>query len=172
MSDALLEGDVFIVITNLSFCGWCVDWFRQFVGLFQSFRQFDAAYSAVFFITFPAASCNVAAHDTFDREHFKLAAHHAVAVKLWLLEKFRHIFYINRNHVVRKNIFCQIKPEFGHLSKYRSFFGYDIFQNNIEAADAVSCNHDQTVAVVINLANFTFFNRFHCFSTHNITSLY
>ena len=33
-------------------------------------------------------------------------------------------------------------------------------QNHVKAADTVCCNHDQAVAIVINLTYFTFFDRF------------
>ena len=83
-----------------------------------------------------------------------------VAFKFLLLEKFRHILYIDRNHMVRKNILCQIKPEFGHLCQNSAFFGHFIVQNHIKTADTVCGNHDQAVAIVINLTYFTFFDRF------------
>ena len=41
--------------------------------------------------------------------------HHAVSIIFFLLEEFRHIFDINRDHMVRNDVFCKVKPEFGHL---------------------------------------------------------
>ena len=112
MSNALFKGDVFIVITDFRFCRWSINRFRQFVGFFQTFRQLDSTYFTGFFIAFPTTSCNVTTYNTFDWKHFQFAAHHAVSIKFFLLEKFRHIFYIYGNHMVWQNIFCQIKPEF------------------------------------------------------------
>ena len=86
--------------------------------------------------------------------------HHGFSVIFFILEKFRHIFYIYRNHVVWQNIFCHIKPEFRHLCKDSAFFGNLVVQNYVKAADAVSCNHDQAVAVIVDLAYLTFFDRF------------
>ena len=53
-----------------------------------------------------------------------------------------------------------IEPEFGHLCQNRTFFGDFVVQNHIEAADAVGSNHDQAVAIIINLTYFTFFDWF------------
>ena len=103
--------------TNLSLCARCVDRLRQLVGLYQSFWQLNAAYGAVLLIACPAASCNISAHDALDRKHLKLPAHHAVSLKTFLPEKFRHIFYVHGNHVVRHDIFGVIEPELRHLGK-------------------------------------------------------
>ena len=161
MGNALLIGNIFVVFTDLCFCGWCVDWLRQFVRFYQPFRKFDAAYCAVLLIACPAASCNITTDDTLDREHIQLFTHHAVAVKLRLLEKLRHIFYISGNHVVWKDIFCHIKPESGHLSQYSALLCDRIIQDHIKAADTVSSDHDQAVTVIIDFTYFSFFNRFH-----------
>ena len=63
--------------------------------------------------------------------------------------------------MVRKNVLCHVEPEFGHLGQHSSFLSNVIFQDNIKAADPVGSYHDQIVAVVVNLADFSFFNRFH-----------
>lgn len=128
---------------------------------FDSVKKLDAIMGSGFLVAFPAASGNVTTYDTLDWQHLKLTAHHTVSIKFLLLEEFRHIFYIYRNHMVRQNIFCHVKPEFGHLSQYSSFLCYLIIQDNIKATDAVCCNHDQAVTVVINLTYFTFFDWFH-----------
>ena len=60
--------------------------------------------------------------------------------------------------MIRKDILGQVKPEFGHLRQNGTLFCYYIVQNNIEAADAVGCYHDQAVAVIINLAYLTLFD--------------
>ena len=112
MIDTLLEGNVFVMIADLRLGGRCVDGLRQLVGLFQSFRKADAADRAVLLITCPAASCNISAHDTFNGKHVQLAAHHGFAVELLLLEEFRHIFHIYRNHMVGNDVFRHIEPEF------------------------------------------------------------
>ena len=62
--------------------------------------------------------------------------------------------------MVGQNILCQIEPEFGHLCQYSAFFGDFIVQNHIETTDTVGGNHDQAVAIVINLTYFTFFDWF------------
>ena len=61
--------------------------------------------------------------------------------------------------MVRNNVFCQIEPELGHLSQNSSFFCNDVIKNHIKTADAVRSNHDKAVAIIINLAYFTFFDR-------------
>ena len=63
--------------------------------------------------------------------------------------------------MVRHDVFCQIEPEFGHLCQNCSFFCHGIFQDNIKAADPVRCYHDQVIAVVVNLTDFSLFDRFH-----------
>ena len=148
------------MVTNLCFCGWCVDWFREFIRFSESLRQCDAAYGTILLITCPAASGDITTYDTLDREHIELAAHHGLAFIFLLLEKLRHILCINRDHVVWKDIFCQIEPEFGHLGQNSSFLCNFIVQDDIEATDTVSCNHDQTVPIVIDLSYFTFFDWF------------
>ena len=35
MSNALLIGNILVVVTNLSFCRWCIDWFWKFVDSFN-----------------------------------------------------------------------------------------------------------------------------------------
>ena len=89
----------------------CINRLRKLIRLYQSFWKLNAAYRAVFFVACPAASCDIATNDTLDWEHLKLLAHHAVSVKTLLLEKFRHIPDIYRNHMIRNNILCKIKPE-------------------------------------------------------------
>ena len=63
--------------------------------------------------------------------------------------------------MVRKDILCHVKPEFGHLCEYSAFFGDCVFQDNVKTADPVGGNQDQAVAVVIDFSYFSFFNRFH-----------
>ena len=38
-----------------------------------------------------------------------------VSIVFFILEKFRHIFHIYRNHMVWNDIFCIVEPELGHL---------------------------------------------------------
>ena len=147
------------MIADLGFCGRCVNRLRQLIGFLQAFRKLNPTDCAIFLVACPSAACDISTHDTLNRNHLQLSAHHAVTIKFFLLEKFRHIFYINGNHVVRKNIFCHIEPEFRHLCKNCSFFGNHIVQNHIEATDTICRYHDQAVPIVINLTYFTFFDR-------------
>ena len=160
MIDTLLKGNILIVITDLSLGRWCVDRLRQLVGFFQTFRKLDAAYSTVLLVACPAASCDVSTYDTLDRQHVQFTAHHGFSFEFLLLEKLRHILGIYRDHVVRKNVLSHVKPEFGHLGQYSTFLCNFIIQNYVKAADTVCCNHDQTVAIVIDLTYFTFFDWF------------
>ena len=63
--------------------------------------------------------------------------------------------------MIRQDILCHVKPELGHLCEHGSFFGNRVFQDNVKTADPVSRNQNQAVAVVIDFAYFSFFNRFH-----------
>lgn len=160
------------MVANLRFGGRGVDRFRQLIGFLQSLRKTDAAHSAVLLIAGPAASRNIAPHDTFNRKHIQFAAHHTVAVKLFLPEKFRHILYVSRDHMVGKNVLGHVKPEFGHLGQNGSLFGHIVIQDHIETADPVCGHHNQTVSVVINLSYFAFLDWLHFLhSSHLICSV-
>ena len=63
--------------------------------------------------------------------------------------------------MVRKDILCHIEPEFGHLCQDSSFLGNCVLKDHIKAADPVSSYKDQAVAVIVDLAYFSFFDRFH-----------
>jgi len=79
--------------------------------------------SAIFLYRYwpSAASCDITADDALNRKHLKLTAHHALSFEFLLLEEFRHVFYIYGNHVIRDNVFRQVKPELGHLCQYLAF---------------------------------------------------
>ncbi len=62
--------------------------------------------------------------------------------------------------MVRKNVFCQVEPEFGHLGQNSTFLCNFVIQNDVKTADTVCCNHDQAVTIVIDLTYFTFFDWF------------
>jgi len=161
MSYALFKRNILIVITDLCFGRRGVNRLRQFIGFFQSFRKFNATDFSGFLIALPATSCDISANDALDWQHLQFPAHHTVTVELFLLEEFRHIFHIYRNHVIRNDILCHVKPELGHLCQDSSFFGHFIVQNHIKTADTICSYHDQAVTVIINLTYFSFFNRFH-----------
>ena len=148
------------MISNFSLGGRSVDRLRKLVGLFQTFWKSNTTDGSILFIACPAASGDVAADDTLDRQHLKLFTHHGFAFVFGLLEKFRHIFYINRDHMVRKNILGHVEPELGHLGQDSTFFCHFIMKDHIKTADAICGNHDQTVAIIIDLTYFTFFDRF------------
>ena len=78
--------------------------------LLQTAMNYHLGKAGVIFIA--ATSCDIATNDTFDRKHVQLLAHHGFAFVFFLLEEFRHILCIYRDHMVRKNIFCHIEPEF------------------------------------------------------------
>ena len=112
MNDALLVGNIFIMITDLRLGGRSVDRLRKFIGFLQAFRKLDAADGSVFFIACPSAACDIASYDTLDRKHRELFAHHAVSVEARLAEKLRHVIDVCGDHMVRNDIFCHFKPEF------------------------------------------------------------
>ena len=127
MGNALLIGNILVVVADFGLGGRCVDWLRQLIGFLQSFRQPYPAYRAVLLVACPAAAGDVAPHDALNRQHLKLFAHHAVAVILRLAEKFRHIFHIYGNHMVWQDVLGHVEPEFGHLGKDSSFLCHFIF---------------------------------------------
>ena len=112
MRNTLLKGNILIVISDLSLCGRRIDRLRQLVRLLQSLRKADATDLTGLLIACPAAARDVATHNALDRNHVQLPAQHAVPVKFLLLEKFRHILDICRDHVVRKDILREVEPEF------------------------------------------------------------
>ena len=63
--------------------------------------------------------------------------------------------------MVGQDILGHVEPESGHLSQDGSLLCHIILQNNVETTDTVGGNHDQAVAVVIDLAYFSFFDWFH-----------
>ena len=92
--DALLVGDVLIVIADFSLGARSEDRLRQLLGLLQSFRQLESPNLAGFKISCPTASGDVSANDALQREHLQLAAHHAAAFEFLVPEEFRHIIHI------------------------------------------------------------------------------
>jgi len=146
------------VVADLSLGGGGVDGLGQFVGLFQALGQLDAAHLAGLLVAGPAAAGDVAAHDALDGQHGQLAAHHAVAVELGLLEELRHILHVHAQHVVGQQIAGVIEPEFAHLGEHGALFGDLVFQDDVKCRDAVGGNHDEAVAVVIDLADLAFFD--------------
>ena len=115
---------------------------------------------AFFFIAFPAAAGDVAAHHALYGQHFQLLGLHASAFKLRGLEKFRHVFCIDGDHMVRHDVFGEIKPELGHLVQNGAFFRHRVFQNHIKCGNTVSADHDQAVAQIVQLPDLAGFKRF------------
>ena len=62
--------------------------------------------------------------------------------------------------MVRKDVFGEVEPEFGHLGQDRALFGDFVFQDDVERGDAVGGDQDQCIAQVIDLADFSFFDGF------------
>ena len=85
---------------------------------------------------------------------------HAVALKFLLLEVFRHISIVHRQHVVRNDITGEIKPEPGHLGEYSPLVRNLVLQDVVKGRDTVCSHHYDAVISLINLANFTGFKRF------------
>ena len=161
VSNALLVRDILIMVTDLSLSGRREDRLRQFLGLLKTFRQGNSTNSTVLFVACPTASGDVTANNALERNHVQLPAHHRLAIELRSLEKLRHFLDISSDHMVRKNIFCEIKPELGHLSQNLALVGHCVMKNHIKTTNAVSCYHNQAVAIVIDFAYLSFFNRFH-----------
>ena len=165
--NALLVGDVLVVVADLCLGGGGVDGLGQLIGLLQALGQLDAAHLASLLVACPAAAGNVAAHNALDGQHGQLAAHHAVAGELGLAEELRHILHIHAQHVVGQQIAGVIEPELAHLGEHGALFGDLVFQDDVKRRNAVGGNHDQAVAIVVDLADFAFFDGFEL--SHNQT---
>ena len=163
--DTLFKVDIFIMVADFCFCTGRIDGFRQFVTFFKTCREFDSAYGTIFLIALPAAACDISAYDALNRKHGQFAAQHTVAIKPGLTEIFRHIFYVNTEHVIWNDVFGVIEPESGHLGQNSTFFYNFVLKDDIECRDAVSCDHDKTVTIIIDLTYFAFFDRFEFFHT-------
>ena len=94
-------------------------------------------------------------------------AHHAVAVELGLLEELGHLLHVHAQHMVGQQIAGVIEPELAHLGQNGALFGDLVFQDDVKRRNAVSGNHDQAVAIVVDLADFAFFDGFEL--SHNQT---
>ena len=160
--NAALVGDVLVVVADLGLGGGGVDGLRQLLGLLQTLGQLDAAHLAGLLVAGPAAAGDVAAHDALDGQHGQLAAQHAVAVELGLPEELRHILHVHAQHMVGQQILGIVEPELAHLGEHGALFGHLVFQDDIKRRNAVGGNHDQAVAVVVNLADFSFFDGLEC----------
>ena len=157
--DALLVGDILVVVADLSLGGRGVDRLRQLFGLLQPFGQLDAADLAGLLVAGPAAAGDVAADDALDGQHGQLAALHALALELGLLEELRHILGVHAQHMVGQDIAGVVEPELAHLGQDLALVGHFIFQDHVECGNAVGRDHDQAVAIVIDLANLSLFDR-------------
>ena len=155
------------MVADLCLGGGGVDGLGQLIGLLQALGQLDAAHLAGLLVACPAATGNVAAHNALDGQHGQLAAHHAVAGELGLAEELRHILHIHAQHVVRQQIAGVIEPELAHLGEHGALFGDLVFQDDVKRRNAVGGNHDQAVAIVVDLADFAFFDGFEL--SHNQT---
>jgi hypothetical protein len=136
------------------------DRFRQFLGFLEAGGQLNAAHGAVLLVAFPAAAGNIAPHDAFHGDHGQLLALHALADKLGLPEKFRHLLVVHAEHMVGHNILRQVEPELGHLGQHLALIRDLIFQDHVKSGDPVRCHHDQAVACVINFPYLAGFKRF------------
>ena len=76
------------------------------------------------------------------------------------------------NHMIWNDIFCQIKPEFRHLSQNRTLFCDFILQNMIKSRNSVCRYNDQAVAVIIYFTYFSLFNWLKYFATHPLCPLF
>ena len=136
-----------------------VDGLGQLVRLLQALGQGDAADLAGLLVAGPAAAGDVAADNALDGQHGQLAAQHAVALELGLMEKFGHIGGVHRDHVVGQQVLGVIKPELAHLGQDGALLGDLVLQDHIKGRNAVGGNHHQGVAHVINLADLALFER-------------
>ena len=146
------------------------DGFSQFLGFFQACRQGDAADGSIFLIGFPAGAGNIPTDDAFYRNHVELLAFHALTSKFRCAEEFRHISRIYGKHMVRNNIFGELKPEFGKAGQDGPFIGDGVFQDVVESGNAIGSHHDKAVTNVVDFADFTRLKGF--IFLHDTSSLY
>ena len=157
--DALLKADVLVMLADLGLGGRCVDGLRKLCAFLQTLRKSDTAYGLGLLVALPAAAGDVTADDTLDGDHVELLAQHAVAVKLLLTEILRHIIHVYTHHVVRDDVFCQVKPETGHLGQNSALLCYFVFQDNVKCGDTIGGHHNQRIADIIDLSYLAFLNR-------------
>jgi len=62
--------------------------------------------------------------------------------------------------VVGQQIAGVIEPELAHLGEHGALFGDLVFQDDVKRRNAVGGNHDQAVAIVVDLADLAFFDGF------------
>ena len=132
------------MVANLCLGGGGVDGLGQLIGLLQALGQLDAAHLAGLLVACPAASSDISTNDALNR----------VAGELGLAEELRHILHIHAQHVVGQQIAGVIEPELAHLGEHGALFGDLVFQDDVKRRNAVGGNHDQAVAIVVDLADF------------------
>ena len=154
--DASLKADVLVVVADLRLRAGGVNGLRELIALFKAFRKSDPADGAVLLVALPAAAGDIAADDALDGEHSELSAKHAVAVKALLAEEFRHIVHVDADHVVRDDVFCQIKPETGHLGQNSALLHDLVLQDHVKRGDPVGRHHDELIADIIDLTYLAF----------------
>ena len=167
-SSALLEGDILVVVAELCLRARREDRLRQLLGFLEASRQLDAADRAVLLIACPAAARDIAADNALHRQHRELLALHAVAEELRLLEELRHVVIVHRDHVVRNDVLREVEPELRHLRQDFALLRDLVLEDVVECGDAVCRNHDDAVACIVNLTNFSGFERlilFHVLSS-------
>ena len=147
------------MITDLGLGAGRIYGLGKLVCFNQSLGKSYAADRTVLLITLKTASGDVSAYDALDGKHLKLPAHHAPALKVIGSELFGHICGISGYHMVRDYVLGQFKPELRHLCQHFTLFRYHIVQDHVETADPVGGHHDKCVVVIVDLADFSFFDR-------------
>ena len=69
--------------------------------------------------------------------------------------------------MVGNDILCHIKPESGHLRQYCPLSGHFVVKDHVETADPVGGNHDQAVAIIVNLTYLACFHGLKFLNTHS-----
>ena len=147
----------------------------QLAGFLQAGRQLDAADGLRFLVFLPARAGEVAAHDAFDGQRFRLFHNHAAAGELAGegLQILRQRIAGAGDEVVRLERFRLREPEIGNLRQHLAFARDAVGHDDVEGGDAVGGDEEQAVAQIKylpHLAAFEFFdarqielqNRFVC----------
>ena len=160
-SSGFFHGDVFIV-PLIGFGGGGEESLIEFFRLTVSGAEFVSANRSVFLIGLPAASGDISAHNAFKRNGFGLFHEKRAAGEIFFdgPDSGGKLRCIGAENMIRRPG-KEFEPEQGHRGQDAALVGDAVRHYAIECTDAVGRHKKETVAHVINIANFSAVNRFH-----------